>query len=228
MIEKPPPEPPDEVPLWFMTYSDVITLMMTFFILLLTFATSEPEKFEQMKIAVFGSSGAPGIAGKKVEGLENDSWAMRVRPRASRMTDRGAEMPPVDKEDSAESTRDGLSGLEEEDRRQIVNFLTVIVPGNSLGSTDGDLYDYGRHNMKLLANMIRTRSCEVVFEVSGSNQLNRALACIQFLYHDQEIPADKLSVCQDDFQDLNGENIRMVLRNYESQNNVAAQTETAQ
>ena len=50
MREKPLPEPPDDVPLWFMTYSDVITLMMTFFILLLTFSTSDPERFEQMKV----------------------------------------------------------------------------------------------------------------------------------------------------------------------------------
>ena len=41
MREKQPPPKPDEIPAWFMTYSDVITLLMTFFILLLTFATQD-------------------------------------------------------------------------------------------------------------------------------------------------------------------------------------------
>jgi flagellar motor protein MotB len=228
MRERPPPPPPDDVPLWFTTYSDVITLMMTFFILLLTFATSEPERFEQMKIAVFGSSGAPGIVGQKLAGTEKDSWSMRVRPRSARLTDRGAELPPVNGAGSSESVKEGLAGLEDEQTRQIVNLMTVVVPGNSLGSSTGELYDYGQHNMKMLANMIRTKSCEVVFEVSGGNQLNRALACIQFLYHDQAIPADQLSVCQDRFPDLSNDNIRMILRNYESYNNVRAQEKTAQ
>ena len=83
MKEKPPPDPPEDVPLWFMTYSDVITLMMTFFILLLTFATNEPERFEQMKISVFGASGASGIAGKPPEGLEKAVNDYAARRRAA-------------------------------------------------------------------------------------------------------------------------------------------------
>ena len=48
--QKPFPEPKDDIPAWFMTYSDVITLLMTFFILLLTFATTEPERFRKIDI----------------------------------------------------------------------------------------------------------------------------------------------------------------------------------
>ena len=43
------PKPTGEIPAWFMTYSDVITLLMTFFILLLTFSTTEPERFEKVR-----------------------------------------------------------------------------------------------------------------------------------------------------------------------------------
>ena len=103
-----PPEPPEDIPSWFMTYSDVITLLMTFFILLLTFATSEPERFEKIQRSVFGQSGAPGIVGPKVQGVEFDSWAQRVRPRAARIAMKGSEMPPTE-QINARSLGDGLT-----------------------------------------------------------------------------------------------------------------------
>ena len=66
--EKKPPDKPDDIPAWFMTYSDVITLLMTFFILLMTFATNEPERFERMQVSMFGGSGATGLAGRRRAG----------------------------------------------------------------------------------------------------------------------------------------------------------------
>ena len=50
-----------DIPEWIVTYSDTITLLMTFFILLLTFATSEPEKFQQLQSVMFGGSRATGM-----------------------------------------------------------------------------------------------------------------------------------------------------------------------
>jgi len=228
MRERPPPDPPEDVPLWFMTYSDVITLMMTFFILLLTFASSEPERFEQMKISVFGGNGASGLAGKRPDGLEKDSWSVRVRPRSSRLTDRGSEVPPIEKDAPMESLGKGLAGLEENEQRQTVEIVTIVVPGNSIGSRQGELYEFGEHNMKMLANMIQTHSYQVTFEVSGNSQLNRALACMEFLYNVHGIDADQLSVCKDQFKDLSREKIRMILRQVRNRINVKEQEKASQ
>ena len=228
MAKKPAPEPAgDDVPLWFMTYSDVITLMMTFFILLLTFATNEPERFEQMKVSVFGASGANGLIGEQPDGTEKDSWVLRVRSRASRLTDRGSEVPPIDKDTATESMNKGLSGLEDEGA-EIVDTFAVVVPGSTLGSADGELYEYGQHNMKMLANMMRTRSYELTIEISRDSQLNRALACIQFLYHIEGIHADRLSVCQDRFPDLDGDSLRLTLRHFQSTNHGETREDTTQ
>ena len=68
--EKLPPPPPDDIPAWFMTYSDVITLLMTFFILLLTFSTTEPERFEKVQTAVHQSGGASSMVGPVSEGID--------------------------------------------------------------------------------------------------------------------------------------------------------------
>ncbi len=68
----------DDIPAWFMTYSDVITLLMTFFILLLTFSTTEPERFEKVRATTFSAGGATGLIGKTIEGPDDDSWVNRV------------------------------------------------------------------------------------------------------------------------------------------------------
>ena len=56
-----PEEPEDDVPAWVMTFSDVITLLMTFFILLLTFATNTPETFDRLRIAEVGTDFIDGL-----------------------------------------------------------------------------------------------------------------------------------------------------------------------
>jgi hypothetical protein len=211
-----------------MTYSDTITLMMTFFILLLTFATSEPERFEQMKIAVFGSSGATGLAGKKLQGLEKNSWVMRIRPESGRMTDRGAEFPPVERDGDEEMVREGLAGLEEDEKRQIVNYVSVTIPGRSLGTIDGDLYDYGQHNMRLLAGVIRARPCQITFEGRGDHQVKRMLACAGFLTSELGVPLGLVAVSHDEFPDLDAEDVRIVLRRQNDVHHVQTQAPAAE
>ncbi len=228
MRRKTEPSPTDDVPKWFMTYSDVITLLMTFFILLLTFATNEPERFEKMKISLFGASGATGLAGEKPEGVDKDSWLVRVRPRSSRLTTRGAEFPPIDRDAPLESMDKGLKGLEDENRRQIVEVIHIVVPAHHFGSPQGELYEYGQKNMRMLASMLRRKSYEVTFEVSSQFQLPRALACMHFLFHDQQIGAERLAVVEDEQLNFNESNIRMVLRSYQSKTNVESQTEASQ
>ena len=80
----PPPDTSGEVPTWFMTYSDVVTLLMTFFILLLTFASSDPEHFEKVQISLSGEGGSTGFADPMLKETKRDSFAARIRPKASR------------------------------------------------------------------------------------------------------------------------------------------------
>lgn len=215
--QKPPEEPAGDVPLWFMTYSDVITLMMTFFILLLTFATNEPERFEQMKVSVFGSSGANGLVGNRPDGIEKDSWTHRVRPRASRLTATGSETPPTQYEAATSSMDGGLESLQQS-APKIVDSISIVIPGQALASMDGKLYDYGEHNLKMLANMMHSRTYELTVEVSADSQINRALACIQYLFHIEGVDAERLSVSNDRFSGVADDQLRMRLTNFNGVN----------
>ncbi len=49
---KEPECPPPGLPMWMATYSDLVTLLLTFFILLLTMASMDPIKFIQAKTSI--------------------------------------------------------------------------------------------------------------------------------------------------------------------------------
>lgn len=49
---KEPECPPPGLPMWMATYSDLVTLLLTFFILLLTMASMDPTKFVQAKTSI--------------------------------------------------------------------------------------------------------------------------------------------------------------------------------
>ena len=142
--EKPPPDPPEDVPLWFVTYSDVITLLMTFFILLLTFASSEPESFERMQVSLFGGGGATGIAGPPQGPMEKDAIALRERPRSSRMTNRGSEMPAIHKDPALKSLSEGIKGMEETNQNLMDLSHSIRMPTNLLVSDDGEVTEDAR------------------------------------------------------------------------------------
>lgn len=49
---KEPECPPPGLPMWMATYSDLVTLLLTFFVLLLTMASMDPTKFVQAKTSI--------------------------------------------------------------------------------------------------------------------------------------------------------------------------------
>ncbi|WP_306547024.1 flagellar motor protein MotB [Desulfobulbus sp.] len=51
-MAKPPDCPPPGLPMWMATYSDMVTLLLTFFVLLLTMASMDPTKFVQAKSSI--------------------------------------------------------------------------------------------------------------------------------------------------------------------------------
>lgn len=51
-MAKEPECPPPGLPMWMATYSDLVTLLLTFFVLLLTMASMDPTKFVQAKTSI--------------------------------------------------------------------------------------------------------------------------------------------------------------------------------
>ncbi|MDM4014521.1 flagellar motor protein MotB [Roseiconus lacunae] len=210
-----PADPPEDIPAWFMTYSDVITLLMTFFILLLTFATTEPERFEKVTVSVFGRAGATGVAGHKHDKLDRDSWTTRIRPRAARIALQGSEMPPIEKEMASAAVGKGLEGLsEEESKRDVMKTFAFELPIKKMVGSDMKVNRQGAQAAAKLSAQLRSLSIHCVLEVSDPKLQDRVCAFADYLYHVEKARPGQIGTALT--EKVTTDMVRIVIEQYES------------
>ncbi len=192
MRDKAPDEPPPGIPFWFVTYSDVITLLMTFFILLLTFATSEPEKFERMQVAVFGGRGANGV--EEEAASLNDSIVRRERPRQSRFTKRGSETAPLDSDPPKGSLAEGLAGLDEPIKKSPTVAHSMTLPIGLVVDGDDAPTAVGIQVMRMLARQLKKDPFNLQVQVSSRDDLPKAVVLARYMFEKLSIVPGKISV----------------------------------
>ena len=192
--KEPPPDTTGEIPSWFMTYSDVITLLMTFFILLLTFSTTEPERFEKIQVAMFGGAGATGIAGDPPDGIEKDSWVVRTRPPSARISMDGAEMPPMQQDPSKQSTDGNLSGLDSDQFNNLSDQYVVNLKIRELVGRDGEVYAQGQQQAKMFAKQMYRLPMHVTFEAGNDDNVGRAVALSHYIFQELGIKPGQMGV----------------------------------
>ena len=212
--EKSAPPQADDIPAWFMTYSDVITLLMTFFILLLTFSTTEPERFERFKTTVFSGGNATGIAGDPIEGPENDSWVQRVRPRAARIAMYGAEIPPTKKQASKYSVGEGLMGTtDDENKMETMSTNIFAVKRERIVNNQSQLTPEGAHLGDMLANQLTSLPVHLSLQVANLEQAEMATKFFSHLYEVHQIRPGQIGLCIVD--DVSSDEIRFAIERYE-------------
>lgn len=189
-----PEDPVDDVPTWILTFSDVITLLMTFFILLLTFASSEPEGFEKMQVAAFGGGGATGIAGKTDGKTENDSIVMRQRPRSSRLTTQGSQTPPIYSDPSLESLGKGLEGMEQSLDIDTSSSYSFEFPLSLLVSRDNAITNQGQQFLRMFARRVKKDPFSLSFVVGNQEDVPTVLVLAQHLIQQEGIAPFKIRI----------------------------------
>ena len=80
---------PPPIPAWFLTYADTVTLLMTFFVMLMSFSTLDEENYEKVRGALVGHLGMVSQGN-----MSKDSLLLRRMLAASRMFTEGFENPP--------------------------------------------------------------------------------------------------------------------------------------
>jgi flagellar motor protein MotB len=191
------PEAPADIPSWLMTFSDVITLLMTFFILLLTFATNEPEKFERIQVSMFGGGGATGMAAEAQGPLDHDALLLRQRQRSGRITQVGSEMPPIHSDAVYESLSKGIAGLEEDEMRDMATQHGVRIPWSLFVTSDGDITPLGRQHLKMIAKHMRRQPIDADFLVADATQFAQAQQLASYLFEKEAIQPGRLGVGSD-------------------------------
>lgn len=187
-------EQPAEIPAWFMTYSDVITLLMTFFILLLTFATNEPEHFARMQIAMFGGGSSSGLAGKNNEPFDKNAMLMRARPTAARLTIRGSEMPPVVTDPAYESLDAGVKSLENSHELADADRMSIRIPLSVVLNEDDTVTAVGQQQLRMIATQMRRMPIDVRLEVRDLRDADRCLPLATELISSGRVAPSRVSI----------------------------------
>lgn len=196
MAREKPPEPDTEgdIPAWFMTYSDVITLLMTFFILLLTFASQEPESFERVKVSMFGGGGSDGIAGRKNDAMDRESVAMRYRPEKSRLSQNGTETPPVNEDPGRDGAGDGLKSLDEKTELADAERFTFAATLTNFLTADGELAAAGEAQLKEMARQIQRFKMQLSISVPSQTDLPGAIKMAHQFNYGYGVPLGSVAV----------------------------------
>ena len=226
MARDQPPDPPEEdIPSWVMTFSDVITLLMTFFILLLTFATNEPETFERMQVSLFGGGGATGVAGEISTAMDQDTVLMRERPRSGRITSRGSEMPPEFTDPAYESLAKGIAGLEEDEDRTLSTTHSLTVPLSLMVSSDGEITPFGAQQLHMIAIQMKKRPLGLDLAVGSPDSIPTAITLAERLMLHEQIALGRVGVGLASGR-VGQDAVRLVVTQHRQEQSRGTQTET--
>lgn len=184
----------NDLPAWLTTYSDVITLLMTFFILLLTFATTEPEAFQRMQRIMFGSGTADGLAGPELTSIVKNSWAVRIRPPASRRSLAGSETQAIWTDAPEHSLMTAVEGLEDAERFDFDSRHAIEVIRSSMVSEKGQVLPEGQQLLRTLALQLQRLPCEVTVQVPHAAAARAAGALVAQLVEFEGVRTSQIAV----------------------------------
>jgi flagellar motor protein MotB len=209
------PPSKEDVPAWFMTYSDVVTLLMTFFILLLTFATMEPEKFDKIDRPISTNQAATGRTGIEAKKTPNDSWATRIRPPSARVAMRGAEMPPIMHAPVKETFGNGLQRLRpEEDKHNELESHYFDVALNQLLDSSGSITAQGEFLLNEIARQLRDVPFQAAFQYSNPATAGRVSQLMVHMFENEKIRPGQLGMTLIRDESLSTDHVRILVKRF--------------
>jgi len=212
------PPPKEDVPAWFMTYSDVITLLMTFFILLLTFATTEPERFDQVTSTISVATAGQGITGDPLKNRPEKSWVHRIRPPSSRIAIRGAEMPPIMAAPSGDSVGQGLKALEpDEDKHNEMSAHFFDIEWNRLLNETGELTPHAKQIFSTLAIQLNDLPFQASLQFTDTVRAGDVIRIHSHIIREEMVRPGQISTTRIHDERLTNKKLRIMIKRFQPQ-----------
>ena len=195
-MAKKPPDPPGDIPAWVMTFSDVITLLMTFFILLLTFSSMEPEAHRDMMQTIL--PGSMGVASNSQSPNPKDAVLFRQRSYAGRTTNRGSEMPPVNTAPTLTAMNKGLAGLTDDEKRELSTTHTLRFPWSALVDGEGKLTNVGKQRLRMLAFQVFRQDLTIKMRIGSVTKFDYSMEVYEHLISELGVKFYDIGVGRDE------------------------------
>ena len=180
---------PAGAPEWMVTFSDCMTLLLTFFVLLLSFSS-----FGEKTLMQLGKSFAKALpaVGRSYVSERDSAWKKQQAEEAEKIT-KGTETRTIAEETSS-------NFMEEEKPLDFRNLKVFSVPSSSFFWGSGTaISDTGREMLDAFAVFLRSVPSRVVISENGSdgNQnigLQRAWAVLEYMTRQKELKKEMFSI----------------------------------
>jgi len=164
MAEELPQQESDEggggAPSWMLTYGDSVTLLLTFFVLLLTFSTPNKEDFAVLAQGLMPGNRAtpmfPGQPGR--DGITPEER----RLEQSRLDTKGAEKPPMRAEGPIDELEKYPEDIQIADLKHLKGALVIRIPLVELFGPDDELAPEGHGILNKVVKMARAHAYSVI------------------------------------------------------------------
>jgi chemotaxis protein MotB len=160
-----PEEEGGGAPMWMVTYGDSITLLLTFFVMLLTFSTPNKESMDNLSRGIMQGSRQVALFSGPAD--RTDFVTMPRRLAESRLDDRGAESPPMAKEDPISELKQQFESMDISQLKVLQGGRVIRIPTVELFGTGSELTDDGRQVLENVVKVLRARRYSVVVRVEA-------------------------------------------------------------
>jgi chemotaxis protein MotB len=186
---------PDEepgAPEWMVTFSDCMTLLLTFFVLLLSFSSFDNRVFRSLRVVY--SKALTSIT--PIRKSDRDALSSLPLIRIIAELNKGSEKPT-----SSQELEDGL--LKETKMRDFTNGVAFLISSKKIFWAKGyALSQEGRHVMDLISPYLRASPCRIIISENGPGNDNtgeffglpRAWALLDYLANEQNLNRDRFSI----------------------------------
>jgi hypothetical protein len=150
-------------PTWMLTYGDSVTLLVTFFVLLLTFSTPNPEDFQQLATGLCQGARALGVFGGTFEG--NSMGPDQRRLMAGRLDAQGAETAPVHGDAPLSELRKHFTEVDVSQLPELKGAVVIRVPLAEVFGAGVQVTTQGEKVLDCVVQMARAQSYSVIVRV---------------------------------------------------------------
>ncbi len=185
------PEEPPGAPEWMVTFSDCMTLLLTFFVLLLTFSSFDRQVFE--KLQVIFADALPSITLAKMP--SKDAFLLRQLIDSRRTVDEGSEKPTLE-----QGEEDGLKN--QTDLLDFRGRKVFLIPSEKVFWGKGKTISRQGHEvLTAMGAFLRHVPGRVVISENGLDDassehfgLPRAYAVMDYLTTEQSLEQNRFSL----------------------------------
>jgi chemotaxis protein MotB len=188
-VKKKSEEEPQGAPEWMVTFSDCMTLLLTFFVLLISFATFEKETFQSLASS-FAQS-LPSIGWSRVSDRESLQKKQQTNDQVQQT--KGTET-------RTNITRMTSNFMKEKKPLDFRNLKVFTIPSEQFFWGQGTaISQSGREVLSALAKFLGSVTGRIVIAESGPDgkadlSLARCLAVLEYLTQEEGLPAERFSI----------------------------------